>query len=85
MPTVGPYPHRKALDPCACRPNLKGKVQDPREYNPGLQVGSRTPLCGVRTTHSWVPGLWGKILRPCSGWGLVPTCVQAQPGVDLSA
>jgi hypothetical protein len=33
MPTVGPDPHGKIPDPCTCRPNLRSKVQDPREGN----------------------------------------------------
>jgi hypothetical protein len=60
MPTVGLDPHGKVLDPCTCRPDLQSKVQDPRECNPNLRVGFRTPLRRVRTTHSRVPGLWGR-------------------------
>jgi hypothetical protein len=60
MPTVGPGPHGKVPDPYTCRLDLRGKVQDPRECDLDLRDGSRTPLRGVRTTHSLVPGLWGK-------------------------
>jgi hypothetical protein len=37
-----------------------GKVQDPRRRKPDPWDGSRTPLCGVRATHSRVPGFWDK-------------------------
>jgi hypothetical protein len=43
MPTVGPDPHGKVLDPC--------------KRSPDLRVGSRTSLRGIQATLSWVPGL----------------------------
>jgi hypothetical protein len=57
---VGPSPHGKVSDPCTCRLDLRGKVQDPRECDPDLRDESQNPLRGIRTTHSRVPGLWGK-------------------------
>jgi hypothetical protein len=73
MLIVGPDPHGKVSDPYACRPDHRERT--------------RTP-----TGVTWTPGtcprtLWQRIPRPCSrsGWGPVPTRVQAQPGADLSA
>jgi hypothetical protein len=97
IPTVGPDTHGKVSEPCTCRPNLRSKVQDPRECNPDLRVGSRTPLRGVRTTHSRVLGLWGKEYpglaqagvrcRHVSRPSLVRTCphnaTAPRPGGDL--
>jgi hypothetical protein len=37
-----------------------GKVQDLHRYKPDPWDGSRTPLCGVRATHSRVLGFWDK-------------------------
>jgi hypothetical protein len=36
------------------------KVQDLHEYKPDPWDGSRTPLCGVKATHSRVPGFRDK-------------------------
>jgi hypothetical protein len=54
MTTLGLDPHGKVPNPCAYGPDLRRKVQDPHECNPDLRVRSRTPLCGVRTTHNRV-------------------------------
>jgi hypothetical protein len=37
-----------------------GEVQDLHGREPDPWDGSRTPLCGVRATHSRVPGFWDK-------------------------
>jgi hypothetical protein len=37
-----------------------GKVQDLHGREPDPWDGSWTPLCGVRATHSRVPGFWDK-------------------------
>ena len=57
MPTVGPDPHGKVLDPYACRPDLWSKVQDPasatQTFESGpepLCVGSRLPIAGSRNS-----------------------------------
>jgi hypothetical protein len=50
---VGPDPHGKVSDPCVYRPNLR--------VRPRTSTGAnRTPLCGVRATHSRVPRFWDK-------------------------
>jgi hypothetical protein len=50
---VGPDPHGKVLDPCVYRLDLR--------VRPRASTGAnRTPLCGVRATHSRVSGFWDK-------------------------
>jgi hypothetical protein len=51
--TVGPDPHGKVLDPCIYRPDLQARSRT-------LPGANRTPLCGVRATHSRVPGFRDK-------------------------
>jgi hypothetical protein len=51
--TVGPNPHGKVLDPCIYRSDLRVRSRTSKGVN-------RTPLCGVRATHSRVPGFWDK-------------------------
>jgi hypothetical protein len=46
--------------PLHIRTGPPGKVQDLHGYKPDPWDGSRTPLCGVRPTHSRVPGFWDK-------------------------
>jgi hypothetical protein len=36
------------------------KAPGPRTWRTDLRDGSRTLLSGVRTTHHWIPGFWGK-------------------------
>jgi hypothetical protein len=50
---VSPDPHGKVSNPCIYRPDLQVRSRTPMGAN-------RTPLCGVRVTHSRVPGLWDK-------------------------
>jgi hypothetical protein len=41
MPTAGPDPHGKEPDPYTCRPDLRGKVKDPRS---ATRTSGVTPL-----------------------------------------
>jgi hypothetical protein len=51
--TVGPDPHEKVSDPCIYGPDLRVYKPDPRHE-------SQTSVCGVRATHSRVPGFLDK-------------------------
>jgi hypothetical protein len=51
--TVGPDPHGKVSDPCTYGPDLRVRSRISTGVN-------RTPLCGVRATHSKVLGFWDK-------------------------
>jgi hypothetical protein len=96
MPTVGPDPHGKVSDPCTCRPDLQSNIQDPHECSPDLRVGSQTPLRGIQTTHSWVPGLRGTeylglaqagvrcrhMSRPSLVWTCLRSATAPRPGRD---
>jgi hypothetical protein len=56
---VGPNPHGKVLDPCIYRPDLRVRSRTSTGANRTPRMGSG-PLCGVRATHSRVPGFWDK-------------------------
>jgi hypothetical protein len=51
--TVSPDPHGKVSDPCICGLDLRVRSRTSTGAN-------RTPLCGVRATHSKVPEFWDK-------------------------
>jgi hypothetical protein len=56
-----------------------GKVQDLHEHKPDPWDEFRTPLCGVRATHSRVPGFWDREylgLNQGQAGGPEPTCVR---------
>ena len=53
-------PPWESVGPLHIRTGPPGKVQDLHGYKPDPSDGSRTPLCGVRPTHSRVPGFWDK-------------------------
>jgi hypothetical protein len=52
----GSGPPREGARPLHTRTGPQGRVQDLRRYKPDPWDGSRTSLCGVRATHSGVPG-----------------------------
>jgi hypothetical protein len=60
VPTVGPDPHGKVLDPCVYRPDLRARSRTSTGANQTPGMGSEPPQCGVRATHSWVLGFWDK-------------------------
>jgi hypothetical protein len=51
---------RESARPLYIRTGPPGKVQDLHGRKPDPWDGSRTLLCGVRVTHSKVPGFWDK-------------------------
>jgi hypothetical protein len=59
----GSGPPRESVGPLYVRTGPPGKVQDLHGRKPDPWDGSRTPLCGVRVTHSKVPGFWDKEYR----------------------
>jgi hypothetical protein len=56
----GSGPPWESDGPLHIRTGPPGKVQDLQGYKPDPWDGSRTPLCGVRATHSRVPGFRDK-------------------------
>jgi hypothetical protein len=54
-PIVGPDPHAESDGPLYMKNGPRGKVQDPRECDPGLRDGSRTPCVGtgLPTARPW--------------------------------
>jgi hypothetical protein len=68
----GSGPPWESVEPLHIRTRPLGRVQDLHRYKLDPWDGSRTPLCGVRATHSRVPGFWDKEY-PCLN--------QGQPGV----
>jgi hypothetical protein len=50
----------ESVGPLYTRTGPTGKVQDLHGREPDPWDGFRTPLCGVRATHSRVPGFWDK-------------------------
>jgi hypothetical protein len=56
----GSGPPWESAGPLYIRIGPPGKVQDLHGHEPDPWDESRTPLCGVRATHSRVPGFWDK-------------------------
>jgi hypothetical protein len=57
--TVGLDPMGKCRTPVHVD-RTSGQGPGPRGHDPNPRDRSRTLLCGVRTTHSWVPRLWDR-------------------------
>jgi hypothetical protein len=58
--TVGPDPHGKVSDPCVYRLDLGARSKTSTGANRTLGWVPDPPLCGVRATHSRVPGFRDK-------------------------
>jgi hypothetical protein len=58
--SVSPDPPWEGAGPLYIKAEPPGKVQDLHGCKPDPWDGFRTPLCGVRATHSRVPGFWDK-------------------------
>jgi hypothetical protein len=56
----GSGPPWESIGPLYIQTGPLSKVQDPHVHELDLWDGSWTPLCGVRATHSRVPGFWDK-------------------------
>jgi hypothetical protein len=56
----GSGPPWESTGPLHIQTGPPGKVQDLHGHEPDPWDGSRTPLCGVRATHSQVSGFWDK-------------------------
>jgi hypothetical protein len=56
----GSGPPWERVGPLYIQTGPPGEVQDLHGREPDPWDGSRTPLCGVRATHSRVPGFWDK-------------------------
>ena len=56
----GSGPPWESAGPLDTQPRPPGEVQDLHGYKSDPWDGSRTPLCGVRATHSKVPEFWDK-------------------------
>jgi hypothetical protein len=56
----GSGPLWESVGPLYVRTGPPGEVQNLHGRAPNPKDGSRTPLCGVRATHSKVPGFWDK-------------------------
>jgi hypothetical protein len=58
--TVSLDPHGKVSDPCIYRPGLRVRSRTSTGANRTPRMGFGPPLCGVRATHSRVPGFWNR-------------------------